>query len=129
MLLYPINNSKLEWQTDLLVAAAKTGKIINIKKGQFCAPSVSIFQPFLFRFLTRFISHTFVLILVYQLLVDWFCRSCLILLRRLEWPEMKMLWFVREEQCLATVRDCVLVFYQHIQINSHLTWYLIKYKI
>jgi 3-deoxy-D-manno-octulosonic acid (KDO) 8-phosphate synthase len=23
------------------VAAAKTGKIINIKKGQFCAPSVS----------------------------------------------------------------------------------------
>ncbi|KAK9167862.1 hypothetical protein Syun_000002 [Stephania yunnanensis] len=26
-------------QTDLLVAAAKTGKIINIKKGQFCAPS------------------------------------------------------------------------------------------
>ncbi|XP_022749446.1 2-dehydro-3-deoxyphosphooctonate aldolase-like [Durio zibethinus] len=28
-------------QTDLLVAAAKTGRIINIKKGQFCAPSVS----------------------------------------------------------------------------------------
>ncbi|XP_062111847.1 2-dehydro-3-deoxyphosphooctonate aldolase isoform X2 [Humulus lupulus] len=27
-------------QTDLLVAAAKTGKIINVKKGQFCAPSV-----------------------------------------------------------------------------------------
>ncbi|GAA0160914.1 aldolase [Lithospermum erythrorhizon] len=27
-------------QTDLLVAAAKTGRIINIKKGQFCAPSV-----------------------------------------------------------------------------------------
>lgn len=27
-------------QTDLLVAAAQTGKIINIKKGQFCAPSV-----------------------------------------------------------------------------------------
>ncbi|KAI3520848.1 hypothetical protein L1887_10300 [Cichorium endivia] len=27
-------------QTDLLVAAAKTGKIVNIKKGQFCAPSV-----------------------------------------------------------------------------------------
>ncbi|XP_052178176.1 2-dehydro-3-deoxyphosphooctonate aldolase [Diospyros lotus] len=27
-------------QTDLLVAASKTGKIINIKKGQFCAPSV-----------------------------------------------------------------------------------------
>ncbi|KAM7278766.1 hypothetical protein ACFE04_005900 [Oxalis oulophora] len=27
-------------QTDLLVAAAKTGKIINIKKGQFCASSV-----------------------------------------------------------------------------------------
>ncbi|KAL3572653.1 hypothetical protein D5086_026557 [Populus alba] len=27
-------------QTDLLVAAAKTGKIINIKKGQFCSPSV-----------------------------------------------------------------------------------------
>ncbi|KAF2560819.1 hypothetical protein F2Q70_00016487 [Brassica cretica] len=26
--------------TDLLVAAAQTGKIINIKKGQFCAPSV-----------------------------------------------------------------------------------------
>ncbi|XP_048628036.1 2-dehydro-3-deoxyphosphooctonate aldolase 1-like isoform X1 [Brassica napus] len=30
-------------QTDLLVAAAQTGKIINIKKGQFCAPSVSLF--------------------------------------------------------------------------------------
>ncbi|CAD5165717.1 unnamed protein product [Musa acuminata subsp. malaccensis] len=29
-------------QTDLLVAAAKTGKIINIKKGQFCAPSVMV---------------------------------------------------------------------------------------
>ncbi|KAK2990379.1 hypothetical protein RJ640_014140 [Escallonia rubra] len=28
--------------TDLLVAAAKTGKIINIKKGQFCAPSVMV---------------------------------------------------------------------------------------
>lgn len=27
-------------QTDLLVAAAKTGRIINIKKGQFCASSV-----------------------------------------------------------------------------------------
>jgi 2-dehydro-3-deoxyphosphooctonate aldolase (KDO 8-P synthase) len=27
-------------QTDLLVAAAKTGKVIHIKKGQFCAPSV-----------------------------------------------------------------------------------------
>lgn len=25
-------------QTDLVVAAAKTGKVINIKKGQFCAP-------------------------------------------------------------------------------------------
>ncbi|CAO2825097.1 unnamed protein product [Amaranthus hypochondriacus] len=29
-------------QTDLLVAAAKTGKIINIKKGQFCAPTVMV---------------------------------------------------------------------------------------
>ncbi|XP_077253289.1 2-dehydro-3-deoxyphosphooctonate aldolase [Tasmannia lanceolata] len=29
-------------QTDLLVAAAKTGKIINIKKGQFCSSSVMI---------------------------------------------------------------------------------------
>ncbi|XP_068666052.1 2-dehydro-3-deoxyphosphooctonate aldolase 1-like [Aristolochia californica] len=29
-------------QTDLLVAAAKTGKIVNIKKGQFCDPSVII---------------------------------------------------------------------------------------
>lgn len=28
-------------QTDLLVAAAKTGRVINIKKGQFCAPAVS----------------------------------------------------------------------------------------
>jgi hypothetical protein len=28
-------------QTDLLVAAAKTGKVINIKKGQFCSPAVS----------------------------------------------------------------------------------------
>jgi len=27
-------------QTDLLVAAAKTGKIVQIKKGQFCAASV-----------------------------------------------------------------------------------------
>ncbi|EFJ32189.1 hypothetical protein SELMODRAFT_143805 [Selaginella moellendorffii] len=27
-------------QTDLLLAAAKTGKVINIKKGQFCASSV-----------------------------------------------------------------------------------------
>ncbi|GAQ77932.1 2-dehydro-3-deoxyphosphooctonate aldolase [Klebsormidium nitens] len=27
-------------QTDLLVAAAKTGRVINIKKGQFCAPAV-----------------------------------------------------------------------------------------
>ena len=30
-------------QTDLLVAAAKTGKIINIKKGQFIAPEVMKF--------------------------------------------------------------------------------------
>uniref|UniRef100_A0A2P2JLC0 3-deoxy-8-phosphooctulonate synthase n=2 Tax=Rhizophora mucronata TaxID=61149 RepID=A0A2P2JLC0_RHIMU len=29
-------------QTDLLVAAARTRKIINIKKGQFCAPSVMV---------------------------------------------------------------------------------------
>ncbi|XP_015159798.1 2-dehydro-3-deoxyphosphooctonate aldolase 1 isoform X2 [Solanum tuberosum] len=29
-------------QTDLLVAAAKTGKVINIKKGQFCASSVMV---------------------------------------------------------------------------------------
>ncbi|XP_071927345.1 2-dehydro-3-deoxyphosphooctonate aldolase 1-like isoform X1 [Coffea arabica] len=29
-------------QTDLLVAAAQTGKIINVKKGQFCAPSVMV---------------------------------------------------------------------------------------
>ncbi|CAN6465474.1 unnamed protein product [Victoria cruziana] len=29
-------------QTDLLVAAAKTGRIVNIKKGQFCAPSVMV---------------------------------------------------------------------------------------
>ncbi|CAL8470474.1 g10016 [Coccomyxa elongata] len=27
-------------QTDLLIAAAKTGRVIQIKKGQFCAPSV-----------------------------------------------------------------------------------------
>ncbi len=27
-------------QTDLIVAAAKTGRVIQIKKGQFCAPSV-----------------------------------------------------------------------------------------
>ena len=27
-------------QTDLLVAAGKTGKVIHIKKGQFCAASV-----------------------------------------------------------------------------------------
>ena len=25
-------------QTDLVVAAARTGKVVNIKKGQFCAP-------------------------------------------------------------------------------------------
>ncbi len=30
-------------QTDLLVAAAKTGKVINIKKGQFLAPESMIF--------------------------------------------------------------------------------------
>ncbi|XP_038992880.1 2-dehydro-3-deoxyphosphooctonate aldolase 1-like [Hibiscus syriacus] len=29
-------------QTDLLVATAKTGRIINIKKGQFCAPTVMV---------------------------------------------------------------------------------------
>ncbi|GJM87732.1 hypothetical protein PR202_ga03717 [Eleusine coracana subsp. coracana] len=29
-------------QTDLLVAAANTGKVINIKKEQFCAPSVMV---------------------------------------------------------------------------------------
>lgn len=40
------------WQTDLLVAAAKTGRIINIKKGQFCAPSVSILWTILL--LTQF---------------------------------------------------------------------------
>lgn len=27
-------------QTDLLVAAGRTGKVISIKKGQFCAASV-----------------------------------------------------------------------------------------
>lgn len=27
-------------QTDLLIAAGKTGRVVNIKKGQFCAPSV-----------------------------------------------------------------------------------------
>ena len=27
-------------QTDLIVAAAKTGKVVQIKKGQMCAPSV-----------------------------------------------------------------------------------------
>lgn len=27
-------------QTDLIVAAARTGRVIHIKKGQFCAPSV-----------------------------------------------------------------------------------------
>lgn len=32
------------WQTDLLVAAAKTGRVINIKKGQFCASSVSLYS-------------------------------------------------------------------------------------
>jgi len=30
-------------QTDILVAAAKTGKIVNIKKGQFLAPEAMIF--------------------------------------------------------------------------------------
>lgn len=34
-------NYCLYLQTDLLVAAAQTGKIINIKKGQFCGHSVS----------------------------------------------------------------------------------------
>ncbi len=33
----------LSRQTDLLVAAAKTGKVINIKKGQFMAPAVMRF--------------------------------------------------------------------------------------
>lgn len=41
LLLLFIKTGALSQQTDLLVAAAKTGKIINIKKGQFCAPSVS----------------------------------------------------------------------------------------
>ena len=27
-------------QTDLIVAAAKTGRVIQVKKGQFCAPAV-----------------------------------------------------------------------------------------
>ncbi|XP_058218552.1 2-dehydro-3-deoxyphosphooctonate aldolase isoform X2 [Rhododendron vialii] len=63
-------------QTDLLVAAAETGKIVNIKKGQFCAPSM---------------IHT--------------CRSWQILLKRLDSLEMKMLWSVREELCLAIVAD------------------------
>ncbi len=30
-------------QTDLLVAAAKTGKVVNIKKGQFLAPEAMVF--------------------------------------------------------------------------------------
>jgi len=34
-------NYCLYLQTDLLVAAAQSGKIINIKKGQFCGHSVS----------------------------------------------------------------------------------------
>jgi len=29
-------------QTDLLIAAGKTGKVISIKKGQFCAASVNL---------------------------------------------------------------------------------------
>ncbi|MBN2523340.1 MAG: 3-deoxy-8-phosphooctulonate synthase [Bacteroidales bacterium] len=33
----------LSRQTDILVAAAKTGKIVNIKKGQFLAPASMIF--------------------------------------------------------------------------------------
>ncbi|BBN06639.1 2-dehydro-3-deoxyphosphooctonate aldolase (KDO 8-P synthase) [Marchantia polymorpha subsp. ruderalis] len=33
-------------QTDLLVAAAKTGKVINIKKGQMCASSVMVNSAF-----------------------------------------------------------------------------------
>ncbi|KAI3767950.1 hypothetical protein L2E82_18379 [Cichorium intybus] len=32
-------------KTDLLVAAVKTGKIVNIKKGQFCPPSASRWRP------------------------------------------------------------------------------------
>lgn len=32
-------------QTDLLVAAAKTGKIVNIKKGQFLSPGPCDLQP------------------------------------------------------------------------------------
>lgn len=42
VLLLFIKTGALSQQTDLLVAAAKTGKIINIKKGQFCASSVSL---------------------------------------------------------------------------------------
>ena len=30
-------------QTDLLVAAGKTGRVISVKKGQFCAASVTFF--------------------------------------------------------------------------------------
>ncbi|KAI3740430.1 hypothetical protein L2E82_30859 [Cichorium intybus] len=33
-------NPNFKSKIDLLVAAVKTGKIVNIKKGQFCAPSV-----------------------------------------------------------------------------------------
>lgn len=32
-------------QTDLLVAAAKTGKVVNIKKGQFLAPEAMALRP------------------------------------------------------------------------------------
>ena len=39
-------------QTDLLVAAGKTGKVISIKKGQFCAASVSFTLQLALRFTT-----------------------------------------------------------------------------
>ena len=51
-------------QTDLLIAAAKTGKIINVKKGQFLAPwdMANVIKIFLlpdssFFFITLAISH------------------------------------------------------------------------
>ena len=51
-------------QTDLLIAAAKTGKVINVKKGQFLAPwdMKNVIKIFLFPdssifFITLAISH------------------------------------------------------------------------
>lgn len=103
-------------QTDLLVAAAKTGKIVNIKKGQFCAPSVSYHVLLtIFTIYGNFsaclnIEYTFLLMVMVKFLIRCLCRSWPTLQKKLDWLEIKMLWFVKEEPCLDTVSRYKLIF-------------------